>query len=163
MKFFIVLVFTVLLVLKISSYKTYSTLHSIVFTKLNSMKESTHSEYYLGKCSPLNKEILWIEHFTYKDLKGRMMIQIVFLCFVIQGHMNFTEKNPKLPGCIRIKSKAAHTDLVRYNSYHFTICFGRLTLHIRGKITYHHYYEWFIPLEMREGIDWFIYFYRVKV
>ncbi|KAF9421459.1 hypothetical protein HW555_002674 [Spodoptera exigua] len=139
------------MVLEISSYKSHSTLHSIAFTQLPSMRETTHSEYYLGRCVSLSKEIIWTEHFSSEDIRGKMMIQ---------GFLNYTEPSPKLPSCIRIKSVSSHTDMVRYNSYQFTLCFGRITLYYMAEWNYFHYYEWFLPLEMQDGMNWTMYFYR---
>ena len=78
----------------------------------------------------------------------------------MQGHLNITDTN--IPNCVYIKATSDIGDMVRYQSYKFTVCVIRIVHTFSSKRFDYFYYEWFVPVEMQDGVAWDIYFYVSK-
>ncbi|XP_047042325.1 uncharacterized protein LOC124646249 [Helicoverpa zea] len=151
MNFLVVSVLICVLVEKISTYKTFSALNSIVFTNIASPKQYAHSEYYFGKCAIHNKELLGRDLIKSDKMIGSR---------IVRGQLNLTDNEP-YPNCVYIRATSAFGDMVRFQTYAFNVCFVKILHNHRAQIFTYHFYEWFIPAEMAPGITWEIFFFRV--
>ncbi|XP_047038614.1 uncharacterized protein LOC124643642 [Helicoverpa zea] len=136
---------------KITCFKTFSALNSIVFTNIPSPKDNVHSEYYFGKCTTRYKKLFLHDHYTADEIQGAI---------IVRGHLNVTDEIRR-PNCVYIRATSAVSDMVRYQAYKFALCFARIVHNYSGEIFEYNYYEWFLPVEIQDGIEWDIFFYEV--